>query len=222
MSFASAEKLFKQLIFSGNIQQAEKMILENKSMLKLFGAAAWSWALMSKKKDETLSLLIKHKAPVFLPKANTKRFTANSDYTLLLAIKHDAPMLTTYLLDNYKIPAKLLSDAIISLCNRPTFPEQKEVLESLILSGGNVEHKNQKAMFNATFNENSTIIPQLVENGSYLINQTSAVLFLKETKLDPFEYLSVCEDTRSHNALMEVIAAEKLNDLPIDHYGERQ
>ncbi len=138
----------------------------------------------------------------------------------MVAISHRSVSLLKYIIGNYKLHERLLHEGIVALCNiKEPFEEQINMLNLLIEAGGRVDYKKEKAIFNATFNDNSGIIPTLVDNGSYLINQKCAVLFLKETQQDPLSYLSICTDERSHAALMDAIAAESINDLPIHHYG---
>jgi len=221
MSLESVENKFKKAFVMGNIETASNIITQHKSALKLFGARVWSWALTSKNQKEAIELLIKSKAPVFLPNANSKRFTANSDYTLLIACKELCKEAVLYLVEKYKIPQRLLSDAIAVTCNvkHGDVSTQKEIITLLIEKGGDVTYKNNKAIFNATFNEKADIIPILIDNGAYLINQMCAVLYLNATNKDPFVCLTEMSDERSQSALMEVMATEKVTDKPLEHYA---
>tara|TARA_Y100001936_G_C15985331_1_gene619183 strand:- start:364 stop:1032 length:669 start_codon:yes stop_codon:yes gene_type:complete len=221
MSLDKALSEFKKSLLEGDISKLDNMLSKNKTLLlKLLGASIWEIGLSSKHAEKNLSFLIKRKATVYLPKPNAKRVTYDSNYTLAIAIKHKSATLTQYLLKNYKIHQTLLDNAIIRLCGMEEFENQAEILRLLIDAGGDCTVKKNKAIFSATFNDNSTIIPTLVDNGSYLINQKCAILFFQQTKLDPFSYLTTLTNELSVPAVMEVISAEDVNDLPIQHYED--
>jgi hypothetical protein len=221
MSLDKTLSEFRTYLFKGDISKLDNMLSKNKTLLlKLSGASIWEAGLSSQHAEKALSFLIKRKAPVYLPKSNAKRVTYDSDYTLALAIKHKSTTLMRHLLENYKIHQTLLDNAIIRLCGMDEFENQVEILRLLIDAGGDCTVKKNKAIFNATFNDNSTIIPILVESGSYLINQKCAILFFQQTKLDPFSYLTTLTNELSATAVMEVISAEDVNDLPLEHYEE--
>jgi hypothetical protein len=218
LSIAELENSFKSSLESGALQKAKEIIKKNPKIIKIFGAQVWSYALNSKNQHQAVRFLISIKAPVHMPKSNAKKVAALSDYTLMLSIKHKSNDLLKYLLENYKINKKLLNDSIIHLCNSPYFTEQISMLYNLIDGEGDPTSKNDKAMFYATLANNGNVIEALVEKGSYLINKSCAEIFLRTTNQDPLTYLSICEDERSHSALISVMSGDNSTETPIDHF----
>jgi hypothetical protein len=218
LSITKLESKFTSSLQSGNIPEAKSLIAKHPKVIKLFGAQIWEQALKSREQVQAINFLISIKAPVYMPKSNAKKVVALSDYTMILSIKYKSKELLKHLLDNYKINSKLLNDAIIKLCNVHYFTDQVGMLYNLFNGGGIPTYKGNRAIFNATLAENGKIIVVLIEQGSYLINQRCAELFLTATNQDPLTYLSICIDERSHPAIMGTMTGDKPTDMPLEHF----
>lgn len=218
VSKPNLEKDFIQHLSAGRTNDAEKLLTSNKGVIKLLGAKIWDYALKLSEPTEAINLLIKHKAPVYLPKAGSMRVTIKLDYTFTLAITYKSKALLHHLTEHYIIHQTILDYGVIILCNMPEFDEQLNMIDLILKLGANPSAKNHRAMYNATLIKNGKIISTLIYNGSYLINKECAELFLRETKKEPYDYLMECEDERSHSAIMSCIANDDSAINPLDHF----
>ncbi len=220
MLLSKLEKEFSNDMTFGHFEKLDALLKTHPKIIKSIGAQVWQIALQSNNKEKSIQLLIDKNAPVFMPRPTAATIKNDPYYTLSLAIEYKSHMLLKYMLLNFKVHKKLLNYVTIKLCNIKPFSEQGDMLRSLINAGADISYNNHRAMLNATFLELGEIVTILVEQGSYLINQKCAELYLKHTQQAPYEYMLECKDERNLPAIINIISMKKEDDTPIDFLGD--